>query len=596
MVRGGGQDHSETAGRSRTGVTWLVRVTAATTLCSVFAAGATGNSAAAVVATQAAHQQQVATSVAQKKAKPMPKPAETYDERLDRIGESKRSLLATPKENLGKETTCVSAEFTTLSVVYDSLFESILPSLPPQLKQNALAARAQAHRDMDQMNVSTLAISDSPLALGADTDDPSLKYRTPISQWIVVQLLKIRDGKQNDAIPVSRITLMQAVETAWLYLFATVVAPAKVLSQIAPIPGSPIPSTENGQSIQNTLAGFITWKSILQLGVSASALGAQYTYQAIANSMINQCVARVTKEQKDDAGRPSETVRYNIPIPAIVQDIADQLALADNKTCAPVGSLPLSRIVTRTSDYAQTMVTTEAQKRNIRNETKRILSTMRSTPIPHNLIPADPADFNTAESIASYIGTIIPYVGGAPLDIALGLGHNIGQGDNLAATVPLSDLTVTKGMTAAYYSLYLSLHLFATAGGLVEGEVLPEGLPLTPVRLLNAAGSAAITYGLVNYHNVIRSMCLREDDTTGTGLGAEQNKKLRDAKDGLRTEKIDTEKSDAEKSLKPGTPTTSPSVPAGEDRRRAAAPSTAPSTKPAITPVPGLPFTIPAAG
>ncbi|MGV9482204.1 hypothetical protein ACWDNR_22415, partial [Gordonia aichiensis] len=74
------------------------------------------------------------------------------------------------------------------------------------------------------------------------------------------------------------------------------------------------------------------------------------------------------------------------------------------------------------------------------------------------------------------------------------------------------------------------------------------------------------------------------------------------AKDGLRTEKIDTEKSDAEKSdaeksdaeksLKPGTPTTSPSVPAGEDRRRAAAPS----TKPAITPVPGLPFTIPAAG
>ncbi|MGW0451936.1 MULTISPECIES: hypothetical protein [Gordonia] len=579
------------AGRSRTGTKWLVRVTAATTLCSVFAAGATGNGTAAVVATQAAHQQQVATQAAQIKVKPTTRPAETYDERLDRIGKSKRSLLATPKENLGKETSCVSAEFTSLSVVYDSLFESILPSLPPQLKQNAYAARTQAHRDMDHMNVSTLAISDNPLALGADSDDPATKYRSPISQWIVVQLLKVRDGKQNEAIPVSRITLMQAVETAWLYLFTTVVAPAKVLSQIAPISGSPLTGTQ-----LDALKDFITWKSLLQIGVSASALGAQYTYQAIASSMINQCVARVTKEQKDDAGRPSETVRYNIPIPAIVQDIADQLALADNKTCAPVGSLPLSRIVTRTSDYAQTMVTTEAQKRNIRNETKRILSTMRSTPIPHNLIPADPADFNTAESIASYIGTIIPYVGGAPLDIALGLGHNIGQGDNLAATVPLSDLTVTKGMTAAYYSLYLSLHLFATAGGLVEGEVLPEGLPLTPVRLLNAAGSAAITYGLVNYHNVIRSMCLREDDTTGTGLGAEQNKKLRDARDGARTDKTDIEKTAAEKSVKPDTPTTSPSTPAGEDRRRATAPSTAPSTKPAITPVPGLPFTIPAAG
>ena len=591
MVRGVGRDHLVAAGRSRTGTKWLVRVTAATTLCSVFAAGATGNGTAAVVATQAAHQQQVATQAAQIKVKPTTRPAETYDERLDRIGKSKRSLLATPKENLGKETSCVSAEFTSLSVVYDSLFESILPSLPPQLKQNAYAARTQAHRDMDHMNVSTLAISDNPLALGADSDDPATKYRSPISQWIVVQLLKVRDGKQNEAIPVSRITLMQAVETAWLYLFTTVVAPAKVLSQIAPISGSPLTGTQ-----LDALKDFITWKSLLQIGVSASALGAQYTYQAIASSMINQCVARVTKEQKDDAGRPSETVRYNIPIPAIVQDIADQLALADNKTCAPVGSLPLSRIVTRTSDYAQTMVTTEAQKRNIRNETKRILSTMRSTPIPHNLIPADPADFNTAESIASYIGTIIPYVGGAPLDIALGLGHNIGQGDNLAATVPLSDLTVTKGMTAAYYSLYLSLHLFATAGGLVEGEVLPEGLPLTPVRLLNAAGSAAITYGLVNYHNVIRSMCLREDDTTGTGLGAEQNKKLRDARDGARTDKTDTEKTAAEKSVKPDTPTTSPSTPAGEDRRRATAPSTAPSTKPAITPVPGLPFTIPAAG
>lgn len=589
MVRGGGRDHPAAVGRSRTGTKWLVRVTAVTTLCSVFAAGATGNGTAAVVATQAAHQQQVATQAPQIKTKPTTRPAETYDERLDRIGKSKRSLLATPKENLGKETSCVSAEFTSLAVVYDSLFESILPSLPPQLKQNAYAARAQAHRDMDQMNVSTLAISDNPLALGADSDDPATKYRTPISQWIVVQLLKVRDGKQNDAIPVSRITLMQAVETAWLYLFTTVVAPARVLSQIAPIQGSPFEGTQ-----LSALSDFITWRSILQIGVSASALGAQYTYQAIASSMINQCVARVTKEQKDDAGRPSETVRYNIPIPAIVQDIADQLALADNKTCAPVGSLPLSRIVTRTSDYAQTMVTTEAQNRNIRNETKRILTTMRSTPIPHNLIPADPADFNTAESIASYIGTIIPYVGGAPLDIALGLGHNIGQGDNLAATVPLSDLTVTKGMTAAYYSLYLSLYLFSTAGGLVESAGLGAagitGLPITPVRLLNAAGSAAITYGLVNYHNVIRSMCLREDDTTGAGLGAEQHKKLRDAKDGVRTEKAADEKA-----LAPAAPTTSARVPAGEDRRRTATPSTT-SKKPAITPVPGLPFTIPAAG
>lgn len=592
MVRGVGRDHLVAAGRSRTGTKWLVRVTAATTLCSVFAAGATGNGTAAVVATQAAHQQQVATQAAQIKVKPTTRPAETYDERLDRIGKSKRSLLATPKENLGKETSCVSAEFTSLSVVYDSLFESILPSLPPQLKQNAYAARAQAHRDMDHMNVSTLAISDNPLALGADSDDPATKYRSPISQWIVVQLLKVRDGKQNEAIPVSRITLMQAVETAWLYLFTTVVAPARVLSGLVPEFGSPLSSAP---APLDSLSSFVTYKSILRLGVTGSALGAQYLYQAIANSMINQCVARVTKEQKDDAGRPSETVRYNIPIPSVIQDTADQLALADNASCVQIGKLPLSRIVTRTSDYAQRSAPSDAQRQKIRAEERRILAQMRSTRVPHNLIPADPADFNQAESLISLLGTISPLPIGAPLDIAIGLSHNKNQGDDLGATVSIADLTVTKSLTAAYYSYYLSLWFYqvaSTGAGLVVSD------PALSWVLGASGGLAALplTYGLVNYHNVIRSMCLREDDTTGTGLGAEQNKKLRDARDGARTDKTDTEKTAAEKSVKPDTPTTSPSTPAGEDRRRATAPSTAPSTKPAITPVPGLPFTIPAAG
>ncbi|WP_267615936.1 hypothetical protein [Gordonia bronchialis] len=135
-------------------------------------------------------------------------------------------------------------------------------------------------------------------------------------------------------------------------------------------------------------------------------------------------------------------------------------------------------------------------------------------------------DFSDAEQIASVLGGFIPYVGGAPLDIILGLGHYIGQGDDLRATVPLADLTVTKSITAVYYTWYLSVSLFATVGGLLEGQVL--GSPtvgfLSPKRVIAQLGTLPLTYGLINYHNVVRSMCLREDETTGTGRGAENNR------------------------------------------------------------------------
>lgn len=242
--------------------------------------------------------------------------------------------------------------------------------------------------------------------------------------------------------------------------------------------------------------------------------------------MINQCVAQVTDEQMAEAGRPSDSVAFDIPIAPIIQETANQLALADDETCKPISELSLSRIVTRTSEYAQSLVQTAAQKRTIRAEANRILNGMRHTQIPLNLIPADPADFSDAEQIASVLGGFIPYVGGAPLDIILGLGHNIGQGDDLRATVPLADLTVTKSITAVYYTWYLSVSLFATVGGLLEGQVL--GSPtvgfLSPTRVIAQLGTPPLTYGLINYHNVVRSMCLREDDTTGTGRGAENNR------------------------------------------------------------------------
>lgn len=374
---------------------------------------------------------------------------------------------------------------------------------------------------MERIHVSTLAVTENPMALGADRNDNGTLYRGPISQLIVSDLLKIRDGRQSEAIALENITVSQAVETAFTYIFATIIAPARVITGFMPFLGSPL----SGTSLSG-FQGYVTYNTLLSIVTLGGQIGVQRLYQLISNTMINQCVAQVTDEQMAEAGRPSDSVTFDIPIAPIISETANQLALADDETCKPISELSLSRIVTRTSEYAQSLAQTAAQKRTIRAEANRILNGMRHTQIPLNLIPADPADFSDAEQIASVLGGFIPYVGGAPLDIILGLGHNIGQGDDLRATVPLADLTVTKSITAVYYTWYLSVSLFATVGGLLEGQVL--GSPtvgfLSPTRVIAQLGTPPLTYGLINYHNAVRSMCLREDDTTGTGRGAENNR------------------------------------------------------------------------
>ncbi|MFW0783325.1 hypothetical protein AAFP35_02285 [Gordonia sp. CPCC 206044] len=446
---------------------------------------------------------------------------EDYRERADRIARSNRPLLGDSGTEAGRKT-CASGDFVTLSVVYDSLFESLLPTIPAQFRDTARRQAAAARRDMQRLHVSTLAVSDNPFAMGADSDDPVVKYRTPISQWIVVALLKIRDGKQNEAIPVGNLTMVQAVETAWLYLFAGVFAPLQVGLGVLPDMGSPLSGTR-----LEALAGSFTYNSILKVFVFASRNLLQQLYQNTARSLLNSCVARITEAQRSRAGMPDPNAAYDIPIPPMIREIADQVALADSETCTPIGSLSLRRIVQRTSGYAQGLVDDDTAKARIRAEERRILGSMRSTPIPHNLIPADTADFTQGEALASLLGGQLSYIGGAPLNIAIGLGHNINAGGDPRATVPLADLTVTKSLTASYYAYHLALHLFSTIGGLLQGPLLSAAgitTPLSPVGIASTLLGVPLTYGLETYHHVIRDLCLREDDTSGTGLGAQAHK------------------------------------------------------------------------
>ncbi|MFT4125180.1 MAG: hypothetical protein QM662_02990 [Gordonia sp. (in: high G+C Gram-positive bacteria)] len=556
----------------------MVRVTAVATLTAFSAGTFTANGTAAVInpalAPVAVSQPQQVAERTTSPRRTAPEPAETYQERQDRIAQSPRSLLTPLQENQDQPTVCVSGEFTTLRVVYDSMFESLLPSLPPQLRQNAYTAREQAHRDMARTHLSTLAISDNPMALGASADDSPSRYRGPVSQLIISDLLKIRDGREDEAIALENITLTQAIETVWLYLFVTVISPARIMSGLLPEFGSPLTSTP-----LSALASFVTYKSLLRLTITGGALGLQMLYQAIANSMINQCVARVTEDQRAAAGRPSENVHFDIDIPRAVRDTANQLALADDETCPQIGLVPLSRIVQRSSQNAQANATTSGQKQRIKNEERRLLAQMRGTRVPHNLIPADPADFNQVESLISLLGTISPLPIGAPLDIAIGLSHNRNQGDNFGETVSVADLTVTKTLTAAYYSYYLTLW-FYQIGALGVGTIAGNAVLSWVLGVTGGLAALPLTYGLVNYHNVIRSMCFVEDDTTGTGRGGQVNR---------------------DRAVLPSVSTTTP-TPTTRHRRQAN-PSTSRSASPrrsaaatttTTTPViPGLPVRIP---
>ncbi|MFT4202016.1 hypothetical protein [Gordonia sp. (in: high G+C Gram-positive bacteria)] len=523
---------------------WL-RATAVATLGVFVAAFIGGNGSAAAVTQNPAF---LYRSPVAKKVEPT---FETYQERIDRIAESPRSLLPVLRDNRNRATVCVSGEFTTLGVVYDSLWEGIFPMLPPELREHAKAAKAVAHRDMKRIHVSTLAVSNNPMARGADRNKGGgARYRTAASAWIVESLLKIRDGKQNEAIALENITLQQAVETAWLYIFATAVVPLRVATAFLPYSGSmvgagdntifplpaagPLPTTLWG-FISSYLTGLTSFNALLNLGFSGWQIVATYVYQAISNAFINQCVARVTAEQRDAAGKPSDTVKYDIPVPQIIKDAADQLALADAETCKPVSSLPLSRIVRRTADHVESLFPDQARKRQVRAASADILARMRATRIPHNLIPADPADFDFTEQMASLLaGLAIPFVGGAPFDVLIGLNHNRAEGADFTETVSLADLTVTKSLTAAYYVYYVSLWLFGFVGGQVEGTILRAVFPWLPVggelgavsftRMAVVSLNLPLVHGLVNFHNVVRSMCFREDDTTGTGRGAEVRK------------------------------------------------------------------------
>ncbi len=589
----------------------IVRATAVATLASFAAVTATANGSAAVISdspvvspvagTTSSNTTSSNTAVAPKplvspyakKKAPRYNPrTETYEHRQERIAKQQRPMLRQSAETKNEDTTCVSAEFTTLSVVFDSIYESLRPSLPPAAQAALKQNQKGLQRSLRNITVSTLSLTDNPLTLGADNRDPSTKYKTPISQYIVSQLLKIRDGKKNDAIPVANITLSQAVETAWLYFFVGVLSPIQFAIGVAPVigDGRQITDPDTGTVSESTspltgtplsaLAGFISYNTLLNILFAGGNAGLNILFNQTTNALLNQCVSRVTEEQKENAGKAHEHVRYNIPLPAIITSTAKQLALADNNSCRPVGANTLGEITERTIRQAKESAPNAAARNRVAAQGRQIQGILRSSYIPHNLIPADKQDFTGTETAISTIGNFIPFLGGAGLDVLLGLGHNAGQGDNLGQQVPLSKLTVTKSLTGVYYTYALSVWLFRNVG---QAATMSGLLPRTPAwefdpfRTISTIATLPLTYGLVTYHNVVRSMCFTDDDTTGSGLGAEAHKRTDEAEENIakNKEKADEERTGTTKRASSTTTT----KPASDEDGSAPAATTTPKKK-----------------
>ncbi|SDU50877.1 hypothetical protein [Gordonia westfalica] len=493
----------------------MIRITAILTLTMLLPSVATSNGSAAMIGRTAPF---APAPTPVHEVNPTAEPTtETYPERLELVGQLQRPRLPTPKALVDEETSCASGDFTTLSVVYDALFESVHEILPPALQGPALAQQAAAHRDMQMLHISTLAVSENPLTLGAEFDDPALRYRSPLSQLLVSGLLKIRDGRESEAIPLGNITVLQAVETVWLYLFATVLIPTRfVIGNVPPL-GSPLTGTN-----ADAFAPYVTYNGLLSYALRYTERGLDELYHRTAGALLHQCVARVTDEQRAQAGAPSETVRFDIPIAPIVREVAGHLALADTETCTPIGQLTLRRLVTYVSEQAQAQNPRGAGR--IQAETTRLLGAMRGIRIHHNLIPLDPdEERSVGERVMSRMGTAIPIFGGTPLDIMLGISHNLGHGADPWETVSADELTVSKPITAVYYASKLALHFTGLVGSQFEPAFLGDS-PFSFTRLMVSTLDLPLAYGLITAHHVIRSMCLRADDTSGTGLGAEANR------------------------------------------------------------------------
>ncbi|NLU83275.1 hypothetical protein [Rhodococcus sp. HNM0569] len=410
-------------------------------------------------------------------------------------------------EPVPAEPQCVGANDATLGAVFDAVLDTALPILPAEFHDVVPQLRDEAHTRMEQARVSMLSVSNPRRTL---SDDPEAGVNTtndPVATYVVTQLMNVRDGVAAQSIPVERLTLGQAIETAYFLIYTTTLVPTTIVAGMIPSIGQVAPGVSVGTLI----------KLPLQLGV----FGFKAIYRATQSTLERGCVADAGSDRLDGAGEPDAATDNGFRASPLVEELAATLAVSDG-TCAPVSDMTLSRVVDRTVSYLETTAPDAAARTQATDMGYRLRWAAANLMVPSNLIPENPDDFDTIESVLSLALGFVPYVGGAATDALIGLTDNLIEQKGDVGLVPLGELTVDKSLTAARYAYSLTTQVMQLAWGqvtvsladAVTGETMETDVSVNPFSFLPSPFpliNAPNLYGLATYHRVLRSVCLSED-------------------------------------------------------------------------------------
>ena len=400
---------------------------------------------------------------------------------------------------------CVGSSDVTLPETYDAIAESLAPSLPASVRKTLLDSRKDVLERLKRIGVASTSISDHPDGIGADADSPVLSYRDPVSTFIVTQLIRTREGKAAERIRLDHMTLSQAVETVYFYIYVSVIVPASIISSTVP-PLFPV----NGVGLG----------TLITLPLTLGTTGMSLILGQLSDGLANACLARKTQRQIDKVHSDQDAdLRFTDQVPTMLTGLAAQVRLADSKKCPSIGVQPLSRIVTRSADFLRRSDPRSASR--VTDAERRIMATLRTTRINRAIIPTDKAEFTTVETVLSTLLSFVPTVGGPITNAIVGLGDKAAGPANRRDIVPLADLPVADALTGIGYGYAVTTQILAFVTGSIGRGIGAALSPMTgglnvwnlvpsPWGLINAPN----TYGITTYNNVLRSLCFAEDYRT----------------------------------------------------------------------------------
>ncbi|WP_188585571.1 hypothetical protein [Gordonia jinhuaensis] len=399
---------------------------------------------------------------------------------------------------------CANSDQATLGSVFDAVLDAATPILPVAYRKVLPQLRAEGHDRLSKTGISMLMVSSPASELTSDADAPLRTLKDPVTNYIVTQLMNVRDGRIAQSIPAEKLTLNQAIETSYFLIYTTTLVPMKIISGMIP-------------SIMSV--GPVSLGTLITLPMTLGSYGFTAIYTATQRSLESRCVVKADPATLEGAGTPVAGTDTGVRVSPLVTELAETLAVNDG-TCKPVSDMTLGRVIARTVSYLRTHAPDAATRAAIVDQGARLEWIAKNVMVADNLIPENPDDFTTIETLLSTALGFIPKVGGAATDTLIGLGANASKGKRFDHTVPLASLPVDKSLTAARFAYSLTTQVMEIGFSVFTGKLgdlfsadyptaalNPFDLIPSPFPLINVPNA----YGLATYQHVLRSVCLVED-------------------------------------------------------------------------------------